>query len=91
MYASSRAEDERRAEVLRGARGVRSGHETLPRRLLVARGPVDLAREEEPRQRACLERHFQLLRKNDVVFDGVSRPEDLCPLEPINQSNDLFL
>ena len=58
------------------ARGVHAGHESLRRRLLVARRSADLTREPEPRRAPALERNIKTFRTlySYIYSDPVTRP-----------------
>ena len=59
-------------EIERMGRGVRSSNQPLSRRLLIARGAIDLAREKKPVRASHRERAIELRRHIIVVLDGVA-------------------
>ena len=60
------------------ARRVDPGDQSLARRLLVSRGAIDLARQEQTRNPRCLQRVIELARIDVVVLDGVAVTQDSC-------------
>ena len=62
--------DRRRAS--RQPRRIEPGEQALSRRLLIAGGAVDLASQEEPGNRAGLERVLQGARIDEIILDGVT-------------------
>src|SRR5680860_1465380 len=56
-------------------RGVDAGNKPLPRSFLIARGAVDLARQEQTRDRLGLQARVKLAWVHIVVFDGVARAD----------------
>ena len=66
-------------------------NDALPRRLLVPRGAIDLAREEETGNVPELERVSELVRREVVVFDRVSGLGHHDLLHPRNRAQKLQL
>src|SRR5216683_361625 len=65
-----------------GESGVYASHKTLGRGLFIARGPVDLAGEEEATNALGLEPPCKLSRLNEVVLDRVPGTQQHRVLEP---------
>ncbi len=65
----------------RSESGVEPGEQALSRRLLVARGAVDLAGQEETGQSFELEGGPELARVDVIVLDRVAGTDDFGPLE----------
>ena len=63
----------------------------MGRRLLVARGAVDLPGEKEAPYGFRLERRFQIAGIEIVVFDRIPRAHDVRLLEPPNRADQLEL
>src|SRR5690606_35326631 len=64
-----------------GAGGVEAGDQALRRRLLVARGAIDLAGEVQAGDRLRLQGGLQAARIEIVVLDSSARPGDVRVLE----------
>ena len=64
-----------RRPMLNRARGVETGDETLRRRFLVARRPVDLTGREETRHALRLQRAIEFRRLDEVVLHRVRVPQ----------------
>src|SRR5262245_33256691 len=73
------------------ARRVDSCEEALRAGLFIPRGSVDLAREEQSRKAMRLQGAIELCRLDEVVFDGVSRPQDLSVFQAWQRVDDLRL
>src|SRR3546814_13637063 len=58
------------------------GNQPLGSGLFIARGPVNLAGEEQARQALGLQRGPELTRIDVVVLDGVARLQHDRPLQP---------
>ena len=74
-----------------GKCGVDSGNEPLPRGLLVTGRAVDLAGQEQARDRFDLEARGELARVDIVVFDGVTRPDHPRGFEPRDGRQEFVL
>ncbi len=71
--------------------GVDAGEQALRRGFLVPRRAVDLAREEQARDRARLERGAQVARVEEVVLDRVTRSRDVGVLESLDAAHERLL
>ena len=88
--AVAAAEDQRLPpQQLQG--GVDPGHKALGRRLLIARGAVELARPVEAGHRLALQGGQQLGGIHAVVLDGVGAPGHLSLLQPGHRVEHLDL
>src|SRR6266571_1086877 len=65
--------------------------QSLTRCLLVASCAVDLAREKQALDFRGLEERRQLLRIDEVIFDCITRPDDLRFFETRNEADKLLL
>src|SRR3569832_2723958 len=63
----------------------------MRRRLLVARGAVDLPREEEPPNGLCLEVRIQPARIEVVVLDCIAGPKIVRVLQSADGPHELVL
>ena len=72
-------------------RGVGSGHKSLSGGLFIARRAIDLAREVETGHKLGFQRMRQLGRWKIVVFNGISRPKNLCILQAWNRTQEGLL
>ena len=84
-------DDEPARGARRRQRRVDAGRNALRARLLVARGAVDLAGQEQPRLLFRLQRRQQLARVDVVVLDGIAEALDDHPLEPRNGAQERLL
>ena len=55
-----------------------SGHKSLGRSLLITAAAVHLSCKEKPLNSLRLQRWFKGCSRNAVIFNGISRPYDLC-------------
>ena len=77
--------------VSREERRIQSGEKPLDCGLLVPRGAVDLAGEEQAAKRLRLERGVEVAWIEIVVLDGVSRPHDVSVLQPADRVHQVEL
>ncbi|EXI71365.1 MAG: hypothetical protein AW07_03697 [Candidatus Accumulibacter sp. SK-11] len=77
-----------RLPLLHLQRRVGAGQQALRSSLLVAGGAVDLAGEKQTADGTGLERSTQAPRVEVVVFDRVSRAQDVAALETMDRTND---
>src|SRR3546814_4149257 len=71
--------------------GVDSGNQTLTCSLLIARSTVYLACEKEVFYQVGFHGKIQLQRLEEIIFDGISRPEHLGFLEAWYKLEGLLL
>ena len=71
--------------------GVDACHESLGGRLLVSRGPVDLASKVKVANTLCLERRVQLTGRTVVVLNSIAWAEDLRLLQTWDGSDECVL
>ncbi len=83
--------EDRRLDIQRPRGRVQAGDKALRRGLLVTRRPVDLPRQEQPRQSLHLERRAQRPRVDVIVLDRVAGLENPNPLEAPDRPDIAFL
>ena len=66
--------------------GIDTSHQALRRRLFVTGCSVDLARKIQPGDDPRFERRLKLRRIKEVIFNGISRPEDPHGFQTLNGS-----
>src|SRR4029079_14316254 len=79
------------AKPHRGSSGIEPGDEALRRGLLVTGRSIDLAGEEKPPHIADFERRVEPPRVDELIFDGIARPDDLGTFQPGDAANELLL
>src|SRR5262249_21500677 len=68
-----------------------AGHESLGGRLLIARSPVELTGQIQPCDALRLQTPSEFCRLNEVVLDGIARPQHYAIFESGERANELGL
>src|SRR5690242_16173495 len=78
-------------QVLCRSCSIQAGYQTLGGSLLIAGRAVDLAGQIQPPQIANLERLVQASGIDELIFHGITRPDDFRALQTGNAPNEISL